>query len=181
MPNWSLLLPTVLLVACSYEGQGDKSLPVAGAGQVEQVDQVIQSEQNAELTGAMLSAKQLGASPADGVQRVSLKTNLGPENMCDGAITHNERVHIPPVAKPPFGKYYKDPAFGSRVIRITDSPTGVVQKPPYSTMQAWNADESLMLLYRGGTKGAYHRLLDGHTYKPVKKLDIVPSDLEEVY
>ena len=48
MPNWSLLLPAVLVVACSYEGQGNKSLPVAGAGQVEQVDQVIQSEQNAE-------------------------------------------------------------------------------------------------------------------------------------
>lgn len=102
-------------------------------------------------------------------------------NMCAGAITHSERVSITPVAKPPFNRYYKDPAFGSRVIRITDSPVGVVQKPTYSTMQAWNADESLMLLYRGGGAGNGHLLLDGHTYEVVRELNIVPSDLEEVF
>ena len=108
-------------------------------------------------------------------------SDLGPANMCEGAITHAERVHIPPVAKPPLKRYYKDPAFGSRVIRITDSPIGTVQKPAYSTMQAWNADESLLLLYRGGKGKIGHLLLDGHTYEVVRELDIVPSDLEEVY
>ncbi len=122
----------------------------------------------------------LGSWPAI-AQNDSLAANLGPANMCDGAITHTERVNIPPVAKPPFMRYYKDPAFGSRVIRITDSPMGVVQKPAYSTMQAWNADESLLLLYRGGKGDIGHLLLDGHTYEVVRELDIVPSDLEEVY
>lgn len=179
MPNWSLLFPTVLLVACSYEGQVDKSLSEASTDRAGQVVQA--NQQNADQVVAKLATKPTVSTRTASAQRVSLTSNLGPENMCEGAITHNERVLIPQVAKPPFGKYYKDPAFGSRVIRITDSPVGVVQKPPYSTMQAWNADESLMLLYRGGTKGAYHRLLDGHTYEPVQKLDIVPSDLEEVY
>lgn len=113
--------------------------------------------------------------------KVSLKQSLGPANMCAGAVDHANRVHIPPVAKPPFMKYYKDPAFGSRVIRITNGRFGDVYKPAYSSMQAWNADESLLLLYRGGNGNAHHLLLDGHTYEPVRKLNIIPSDLEEVY
>ncbi len=102
------------------------------------------------------------------------------ENLCEGLFTGTERVAIPAVAEPPFMKYYKDPAFGSKVIRITDAREGEVFKPAYSSMQAWNADESLLLLYRGGENSA-HILVDGKTYEPFRELDIVPSDLEEVY
>jgi len=113
--------------------------------------------------------------------KTSFGKNLGPAAMCEGSVTHAERVNIPAVAKPPFMKYYKDPAFGSRMIRISNGAFGDVFKPPYSTMQAWNADESLILLYRSGNGNAYHLLLDGHTYQPVKKLPILPSDLEEIF
>jgi hypothetical protein len=105
-----------------------------------------------------------------------------PARMCEGAITDTRNVVIPAVAKPPYLKYYKDPAFGSKVIRITNSGLDEVRKPPYSTMQAWNADESLILLYRtGGKVDGYHFLLDGHTYQPIKKLNIFPADLEEIF
>lgn len=174
MPNWFLLSLTLFMVACSYEGRVDDKSPTRADEQAALA--VAQPDNKAITKVATRTVPQVA-----GAKRLAFTQELGPENMCDGAITHNERVHIPPVAKPPFGKYYKDPAFGSRVIRITDSPVGVVQKPPYSTMQAWNADESLLLLYRGGTKGTYHQLLDGHTYKPFRKLDIVPTDLEEVF
>jgi len=196
MFNRFFLLLTPLLVACSYKGQIDSSSPLRDDNRDAQQVQLVQPSQAFELPAAAkiqtVQSSQNNASaittgltkqalPKASAMRVSLKDSLGPANMCDGAITHNERVLIPPVAKPPFRKYYKDPAFGSRVIRITDSPVGVVQKPAYSTMQAWNADESLMLIYHGGTQEIYHQLLDGHTYEPVRKLDIVPSDLEEVY
>ena len=102
-------------------------------------------------------------------------------NLCAGAITHTDRVLVKPVAKPPFMKYYKDPAFGSKVIRITNSDPQEIHKPAYSTMQAWNADESLLLLYHSGNGDTGHVLVDGHTYEPVRKLQFVPSDLEEVY
>lgn len=102
------------------------------------------------------------------------------DNLCDGLFTGKERVAIPAVARPPFMKYYKDPAFGARVIRITDAAEGEVFKPAYSSMQAWNADESLLLLYRGGDD-AGHVLVDGKTYEPFRELDIIPSDIEEVW
>ncbi len=101
-------------------------------------------------------------------------------NLCEGLFTSNERVTIPAVAKPPFMKYYKDPAFGAKVIRITQAREGEVFKPAYSSMQAFNADESVLLLYRGGESSG-HVLLDGKTYQPIRELDIIPSDIEEVY
>jgi len=111
MFNWSLLFLTLLVIGCSYEGQVYDSAPTAS------VDHAVQANQNTEKAVVELVTKNAVKPPAATAQRVSLKDNLGPENMCEGAITHNKRVHIPPVAKPPFGKYYKDPAFGSRVIR----------------------------------------------------------------
>ncbi len=102
------------------------------------------------------------------------------DNLCEGLFTGTGRVAIPAVAKPPFMKYYRDPAFGSEFIRITDAREGEVFKPTYSSMQAWNADESILMLYRGGENSA-HVLYDGNTYEQLRVLDIVPSDLEEVY
>jgi len=71
-------------------------------------------------------------------------------------------------------------AFGSSVIRITDTKPGEVFKPLYSTVQAWNKDESLMVLYRNGSRQG-HYLLDGHTYQEIRQLDILPSDLEDIF
>ena len=100
--------------------------------------------------------------------------------LCDGLITHNKPVVVPRVAKPPHLQYFLEPAFGTRVIRITDTRAGEVFKPVYSTVQAWNADESRMLLYRAGSRQG-HYLLDGHTYEVIRDLDISPSDLEDVF
>ena len=102
------------------------------------------------------------------------------ENLCEGLFTSKERVAIPAVAKPPYMQYYREPAFGTKVIRITKAREGEVFKPAYSSMQAWNADESVMLLYRGGENSA-HVLVDGKTYEFIRELDIVPSDIEEVW
>ncbi|MBX2881011.1 MAG: hypothetical protein KTR32_13800 [Granulosicoccus sp.] len=104
---------------------------------------------------------------------------VGSVNLCEGLFTSKDRVEVPAVNKPPFMKYYREPAFGTRVIRITNSKKGEVHKPAYSTMQAWNADESYLLLYRGGNDSG-HVLLDGRSYKTIRELDIVPSDIEEV-
>jgi len=100
---------------------------------------------------------------------------------CEGLVTHTERVPVRPVARPPYLKRYRDPAFGSTVMRISDAADGEVFKPAYSTVQAWNADESLLLLYRSGERSG-HVLLDGHSYAPVAELDdIVPADIEQLF
>jgi len=102
-------------------------------------------------------------------------------DLCEGAVTHTKSVAIPLVARPPFKRYFKDPAFGTRTIRITDAAFGEVKKPAYSTMQAWNADESLLILYHTGGNNSGHYLYDGHTYEVIRELPVVPADLEEIF
>lgn len=103
------------------------------------------------------------------------------DNLCYGFDGTQERRIVPEVAKPPYLTYYRDPTFGAKVIRITDGQLGEVNKPAYSTMQAWNADESLMILYRTGSVGSGHYLHNGTTYERIRQLDIGPSDLEDVF
>ena len=101
---------------------------------------------------------------------------------CEGFVSNTDSFVVPSMAKPKYLQSYSDPTFNGRVTRITDSAFGEVNKPAYSTMQAWNADESLLMVYRtGNSSNKGHKLLDGHTYKFKQDLDIVPSDLEEVY
>lgn len=89
---------------------------------------------------------------------------------------------MPALAKPAKGVPFTDPVSGARVIRITDVakdvPGSTVMKPAYSTVPAWNADESLLILYVAG-KG--HFLLDGKTYALIRQLDIAPADIEHFY
>jgi len=103
-------------------------------------------------------------------------------NFCEGFVSNTDSVVVPSMAKPKYLQPYNDPAFGGRVTRISNSAFGEVNKPLYSTMQAWNADESLLMVYRtGNASNRGHKLLDGHTYEFKQDLDIVPADLEEVY
>ncbi len=122
------------------------------------------------------------AKTTDFAQRVTVQkqTNL---DLCDGLLTHKDSVSVPLMSKPPFSRAYKDPVFGARVIRISDTKNGEVVKPQYSTIQAWNADESRLMLYHtGGLSGdTGHHLYDGNTYQYLKKLDIVAKNIEEVY
>lgn len=97
-------------------------------------------------------------------------------------------ANLPPVTTTPFpqvnsarpakGVPFTDPKTGARVIRITDAAQGSVVIPAYSTVPAWNADESLLILYATG-KG--HLLFNGRTYAFIRDLDINPADVEQFY
>jgi len=102
-------------------------------------------------------------------------------SFCADFTSNADEFIIPRITKPDPFVPYNDPVFGGRVTRITNSEFGEVNKPAYSTMQAWNADESLLLLYRTGVNGGGHKLHDGHTYEFIKDVDIFPADLEQVY
>lgn len=103
------------------------------------------------------------------------------DGFCEGFVSDARSVEIPFLPKPGYLSAYIDPAFGSRVTRVTDSLPGEVNKPAYSTMQAWNADESYLLLYRTGGANAGHKLLHGHSYDFLQDLDFTPADIEDVY
>jgi hypothetical protein len=87
------------------------------------------------------------------------------------------------LAQPRPGESYQDPAFGTTVTRVTAaSPAegdSAVIKPMYSTMPAWNADESLLLLWH---RSRGHELYQGdEPYHFIRGLTLrSPSDIEQV-
>lgn len=89
---------------------------------------------------------------------------------------------MPALAQPARLQAYTDPVFGTRIRRITDVraqfPGSSICKPAYSTIPAWNCDESLLILYVAGDG---HKLFNGRTYEFIRDLDIAPADLEHFY
>lgn len=111
-------------------------------------------------------------------------------NLCAGLVTDLKDRPMPMRPMPAPGTAYEDARFQTRVVRITDVhlETGKVgvRKPMYPTVAAWNADESLLILYQtagvsGSSLESAHLLYDGRTYRFKEVLDIAPSDLEHVY
>ena len=87
------------------------------------------------------------------------------------------------LAKPAKGVAVTDPDFHTVIRRITDAQ-GVwgasVAVPAYPTIQAWNSDESLLILYVTSPFKGW-ALLDGRTYAFKRFLDINPADVEQFY
>jgi len=86
-----------------------------------------------------------------------------------------------PLAKPAPGESVVDAEFGTTIRRISSvEPVGnsPVIKPAYSTIAAWNTDETRLILY-DVAKG--HQLHDGKSYEFLKSLPIEPPDLEQFY
>jgi len=104
-------------------------------------------------------------------------------DLCAGLVQDQVERPVPPLERPPRLTPITDPTFGTRLIRITDvSPSegeGAVIKPMYATTQAWNADESLLILWH---RGRGHELYDGRTYAYLRSLPLEsPSDIEQIY
>jgi uncharacterized repeat protein (TIGR01451 family) len=100
------------------------------------------------------------------------------QDLCAGLVTDKSPHPMTALAKPAVGQAVVDPQFGTTIRRISAAPSGGVIKPMYSTISAWNADESRLILYRVGQG---HQLYDGRTYQFLRSLDIAPADVEQVY
>ena len=107
--------------------------------------------------------------------------NVFSQDLSEGYLA-NDLVQRPmqDLAKPGYLDAVTDPSFPSTSIRrISQAAPGDFIVPMYSTVQAWNADESLMIVYVGG---GTHRLLNGTDYSFIRDLsDIRPDDLEAVF
>lgn len=103
------------------------------------------------------------------------------QDLSQGLLVDDLSDHpIQPLAKPGYLQSTIDPSFGTTIRRISDAGVGGVIKPMYSTIQAWNADESLMILYNQGI--SEHILLNGMTYEFIRELDdFAPADLELIF
>jgi hypothetical protein len=101
-------------------------------------------------------------------------------DLCAGLVQDLTPRYQTALAKPALGQTVTDAQFGTKIRRITAaSSTDIGIKPMYSTMPAWNADESLMILFRVGSGD--HLLYDGKTYQFIRVLNIQPADLEQVF
>ena len=107
----------------------------------------------------------------------------GPRDPCAGRVVDKAPHQMVALPKPRPGATYRDPAFGTAVTRITAaSPSegeNAVIKPMYSTMPAWNADETLLLLWH---RGRGHELYQGDApYRFLRALaPHSPTDIEQL-
>src|SRR5438045_2864118 len=70
---------------------------------------------------------------------------------CKGLVKDRLPHPMTPLAKPAVGQGVVDPEFGTTIRRITAAGpvagSDAVIKPMYSTISAWNVDESRLILY----------------------------------
>jgi hypothetical protein len=138
-----------------------------------------------KMVGAVVSAAliMMGVHDVDHPPSAAVTAGtVASVNLCEGLVSDKRLRLMPSIPKPTPGQAYIDPAFGTTIRRVTNAPSGGVIKPLYSPNQAWNADESYLLLYHtGGGKSAGHSLYDGQTYQYLREVDIAPADIEQVY
>jgi hypothetical protein len=130
--------------------------------------------------GAAGTAGAGGSTPIDaGSSHIPPPRNV---DLCAGLVADKAAHPMTAVAQPAVGATVTDAEFGTTIRRITAvdaTGSNPAIRPLYSTVAAWNADESRFLLYHVN-KG--HELYDGRTYKLVRTLyDISPAYLEQVY
>jgi hypothetical protein len=100
-------------------------------------------------------------------------------DLCQGLVQDKSAHAQTSLAKPAVGQAVRDPQFGTTIKRVSAaSGATFAVRPLYSTISAWNADESLMLLYHVNQG---HALYDGRTYRFLRLLPISPADIEQVY
>ena len=103
-------------------------------------------------------------------------------DLCTGLIQDKAAHPMTAVAKPALGQVAVDAEFGTsmrRITSVTASGSTPAIRPVYSTVSAWNADESKLMLLN--VSGGGHELYDGKTYQFIRKLSINPPDVEQVY
>ena len=102
------------------------------------------------------------------------------QDLSQGYIANDVEEHpMQALTKPSYLESVVDPSFPNTTLtRISEAAPGNFIVPMYSTIQSWNADESLLMVYGGGT----HKLLNGTNYTFIRDLtDINPDDLEAVF
>ena len=115
------------------------------------------------------------------VATVTVGSSTASSDLCAGLVQDKANHPMVALSKPAAGQAYTDPSFGTVIRRISDASAAGQGNiiPVYSTIQAWNADESYMILYWVGN--GTHHLYNGKTYAHIKALNIRPADMEQVY
>jgi hypothetical protein len=95
-------------------------------------------------------------------------------DFCHGRVNDKGTHPLTALANPAVGTWVKDPDFvGAQIMRVTSSGNNQATTPMYSTIPAWNADGSILMLYHWGDG---HVLYDGRTFKQIGALECTTSD-----
>jgi len=100
----------------------------------------------------------------------------GPSTAHHGHGRVTSRDVLPPgaVEQPAAGAAFTEPIFGTRIFRLTDASKGAAGVvPEYAKRQAWNADESLLLLHATDGRAL---LYDGAAYRFLRELEGVGGE-----
>jgi hypothetical protein len=108
----------------------------------------------------------------------------GPIDLCMGLLKDKDPHPMTALTQPALGQTVKDAEFGTTIRRITQvdpaTPGTPALRPLYSTVSAWNADESLLLLLE--VNNGTQQLYDGKTYQFIRDVpEIHPPDVEQVF
>lgn len=95
-------------------------------------------------------------------------------------ITNHNSIIQPSMPKPDLGVPVSDPSFNSTVTRIADGSATNIQGvfPDYSKHQAWNADESLLLLRTGNGDIQFY---NGATYQYIKSSPSSIAGVQDIF
>jgi hypothetical protein len=91
-------------------------------------------------------------------------------------VTNHNPVAMPNFPKPNVGVTFTDIKFHTYVTRITDARSSEIPGiiPNYSKRQAWNSDESLLMLQTGSS---VFRLYNGTTYQFIREIPVEGEDV----
>jgi len=110
------------------------------------------------------------------------QNNLLQADLCQKLHKRIDRVSVKPVAKPPYLRLFNEPTFATNVMRISNGTLGTVTKPGSNAAQAWNMNESRMLLHHYDSSGKHSvSLLDGLSYAALGTLQLPALAVQNVH
>lgn len=111
----------------------------------------------------------------------SAATPLPPADPIAPLVSDLEPRPLTPIAPVARGDAFTEPDFGTTVTKLSDAETGAVIAPASSTSQVYNADGSLLLLYRTGVVAPGHIIVDPTSGEIVDTLDLSSAtDIEDI-
>jgi len=130
--------------------------------------------------GYWIVVSSCGASQSSSTSTTPTTTSVTITTILHNWISNQDALLQVNVAKPAVGSTYTDSVFGAAITRLTDALSegkpGII--PIYSKRQAWNCDDSLLMLQSGNGEPL---LYNGTTGQFVKALDSSVVGGEDIF
>lgn len=121
------------------------------------------------------------SEPVDTASDASIPAGSIPKPTLDGLVSDLEPRAVTPIEAAAPGEAFAEPDFETMITRVTASGAGEVIAPASSMSQVYNADGTLLLLYRTGVESPGHVVVDAATGEIIATPDLsAATDIEDV-